>query len=73
MRKTKALTVDVSTEEQIGLWERALFSWLLSMLLRGHSSVLTLACLPMIDSKLDSRALHAQLLKRYCQSKTADR
>lgn len=55
LRKTKFLTVDASTEEQSGLWERSLFSWLLSMLCRGYRGTLSLTCLPLIDSKLNSK------------------
>jgi ATP-binding cassette subfamily C (CFTR/MRP) protein 1 len=69
LKKTKYLTVNASTEEQSGIWDRALFSWLLSMLLRGYSGTLTLASLPAVDSKLDSKALHGQLVKSWHRSK----
>jgi len=68
--KTNYLTIDTSAEEQSGLWERALFSWLLSTFLRGYSGTLSLICLPIIDSKLDSRVLHRKLVEIWCQSKT---
>jgi len=67
--KTRYLIADTSNEEQSGLWDRVLFSWLLSMLLRGYSGTLSLACLPMIDSKLDSRALHGKLIDTWRRSK----
>jgi ATP-binding cassette subfamily C (CFTR/MRP) protein 1 len=72
VRKTKSLTVNASTEERSGLWERALFSWLLSMLRRGYSSTLSLNCLPVIDSKLDSQTLHDNLLNSWRLSKRTD-
>ena len=69
LKKTKSLIFDASTEEQSGIWDRALFSWLLSMLLRGYSGTLTLASLPAVDSKLDSKALHGQLVKSWHRRK----
>jgi ATP-binding cassette subfamily C (CFTR/MRP) protein 1 len=66
------LIVIASTEERSGLRERALFSWLLSMLRRGYSSTLSLNCLPVIDSKLDSQTLHDNLLNSWRLSKRTD-
>jgi hypothetical protein len=71
LRKTKSLIVEVSTEERKGLWERVSFSWLLSMLIRGYSNTLSLVCLPTIDSNLDSKALHHQLLDYWRKSEIA--
>ena len=69
LKKTKSLIFDASTEEQSEIWDRALFSWLLSMLIRGYSGTLTLASLPAVDSKLDSKALHDQLSDSWQHSK----
>lgn len=71
LRKTRCLMVEASTEERSGLLERALFSWLLSMLLRGYSNTLSLMCLPTIDSDFESRVLHDQLLNHWHKSKMA--
>lgn len=72
-RKTNLLAITASAEERSGLWERALFSWLLSMLLKGYSNTLSLMSLPTIDSKLDSIALHDRLLSYWRKSKMASR
>jgi ATP-binding cassette subfamily C (CFTR/MRP) protein 1 len=69
LKKTKSLIFDASAEEQSGILDRALFSWLLSMLIRGYYGTLTLASLPAVDSKLDSKALHGQLLDSWHHSK----
>ena len=69
VRKTSFPETNASAEEQSGLWERALFSWLLPMLRRGYSTTLSLECLLMIDSKLGSRALHDQLVGNWRESK----
>lgn len=69
VRKKKSPMTNTSTEERSGLWERALFSWLLPLLRRGYSNTLSLECLPMIDLKLGSRALHDQLVAHWRESK----
>jgi ATP-binding cassette subfamily C (CFTR/MRP) protein 1 len=69
VRKTSSLAVKASTEERSGLWERASFFWLFPMLRQGYSNTLSLTCLPTIDSRLDSEALHDQLLDSWRQSK----
>jgi len=68
VRKKSSPETIVSTEEQSGLCERALLSWLLSTLQRGYSNTLLLDCLPMIDLNLGSRALN--LTAKYTQPQT---
>lgn len=54
-------------EEHSGFWNRTTFTWLAATFRIGYAKVISVADLPGLDPKLESRTLHARLASTWAK------